>query len=71
MVGNVIIFPGKNTFFQAWYHILKKDKAVLEPRVLPAFVITCIWNYCNIRFDPIHVKVICANLPKDHYVQVP
>ena len=28
-------------------------------------------NHCNIRFDPIPVKVICANLLKDHYVQVP
>ena len=35
-------------------------KAVLEPRVSPAFAITYFCNHCNIRFDPIHFKVICA-----------
>ena len=47
------------------------NKAVLEPRVLPAFAFTYFCNHCNIRFDLIPVKVICANLLKDHYVQVP
>ena len=47
------------------------NKAVLEPRVSPAFAITYFCNHCTIRFDPIPVKVICENLPKDHYVQVP
>ena len=27
-------------------------KAVLEPRVSPAFAITHFCNHCNIRFDP-------------------
>ena len=47
------------------------NKVVLEPRVLPVFLITYFCNHCNIRFDPIPVKVICANLLQDHYVQVP
>ena len=38
------------------------NKAVLEPRVSPAFAITYFCKHCNIRFDPIPVKVICANL---------
>ena len=29
----------------------KKNKAVLEPRVLPAFAITYFCNHCNIRFE--------------------
>ena len=29
----------------------KVDKAVLEPRVSPAFVITYFCNHCNIRFE--------------------
>ena len=33
-----------------------KDKAVLQPRVSPAFAITYFCNYCNIRFDPISAK---------------
>ena len=28
-----------------------QNKAVLEPRVLPAFVITYFYNHCNIRFE--------------------
>ena len=35
----------------------QKNKAVLEPWVSPAFVITYLCNHCNIRFDPIPVKV--------------
>ena len=35
----------------------KKKKAVLEPKVSPAFAITYLCNHCNIRFDPIPVKV--------------
>ena len=41
-----------------------------QARVSPAFVTTYFCNHCNIRFDPIPVKVIRENLPKDHYVQV-
>ena len=37
--------------------ISRTNKAVLEPRVSPAFVITYLCNHCNIRFDPIPVKV--------------
>ena len=33
-------------------------------------MITYFCNHCNIRFDPIPVKVICENLPRDHDVQV-
>ena len=29
----------------------KKHKAVLEPRVSPAFAITYFCNHCNIRFE--------------------
>ena len=29
----------------------KKNKAVLEPRVSPAFAITYFCNHCNIRFE--------------------
>ena len=47
------------------------NKAVLEPQVSPVFEITYFCNHFNIRFDPIPVQVVCANLPKDHYVQVP
>ena len=43
-----------------------KDKAVLEPQISPAFAITYFCN--NRRIDPVRVKVIRANLPKDHYV---
>ena len=35
-----------------------------------ALAITYFYNYCNTRFDSIPVKVICANVPKDHYVKV-
>ena len=31
--------------------IMKHNKAVLEPRVSPAFTITYFCNHCNIRFD--------------------
>ena len=34
-----------------------KNKALLEPRVSPAFAITYLCNHCSIRFDPIPVKV--------------
>ena len=34
-----------------------QSKAVLEPRVSPAFAITYLCNHCNIRFDPLPVKV--------------
>ena len=40
------------------------NKAVLEPRVSPAFAITYFCIHCNIRFDPIPVKVICAIYPR-------
>ena len=33
------------------------NRAVLEPQVLPAFAITHFCNHCNIKFDPIPVKV--------------
>ena len=33
------------------------NKAVLKPQVSPAFAITYLSNHCNIRFDPIPVKV--------------
>ena len=36
---------------------LVMNKTVLEPRVSPAFAITYLCNHCNIRFDPIPVKV--------------
>ena len=42
----------------------KKNKAVFKPRVSPAFAITYFCNNCNIRFDPIPVKVICAIYPR-------
>ena len=35
----------------------KPNKAVLEPRVSPAFAITYLCNQCYTRFDPIPVKV--------------
>ena len=34
------------------YHAWSNNKAVLEPRVLPAFAFTYFCNHCNIRFDP-------------------
>ena len=39
-----------------------RTRAVLQPRVSPAFAITYLCNHCNIRFDPIPVKMKCANL---------
>ena len=51
------------------HYAVLDNKAVLEPWVLPAFAITYFCNHCNIIFDQ-PVKVICENLPKDHYVQV-
>ena len=41
------------------------DKAVLEPWVSPAFAITYLCNHCNIRFDPISVKVRKRSLTPD------
>ena len=35
----------------------KLNKVILEPRVSPAFPITCLCNHCNIRFDHTLVKV--------------
>ena len=60
MVGNGTIFPGKMHFFRPGT-ILKKDEAVLEPQVLPAFAITYFWNHCNIRFDPIPEGDMCKS----------
>ena len=34
-----------------WWHWKNPDKAVLEPRVSPAFAITYFCNHCNIRFE--------------------
>ena len=36
-----------------WTLLYYGNKAVLEPRVSPAFSITYFCNHCNIRFDPI------------------
>ena len=33
--------------------ISKSNKAVLEPRISPVFMITYFYNHCSIRFDPI------------------
>ena len=69
---NLILFTSMITNIRKNSFMTKEiNKAVLQPRVLPAFVILCFCNHCNIKFDPIPVKVIRANLPKDHYVQVP
>ena len=41
-------------------------KAVLKPRVSPAFAITYFCNHCNIRFDPIPAKIWTkGHLPLD------
>ena len=40
-----------------WKENTLNHKAVLEPRISPALVITYLCNHCNIRFDPIPVKV--------------
>ena len=34
------------------------NKAILEPRVSPAFAITSFCNHCNIRFDPMPAKTL-------------
>ena len=42
-------------FSKQWYlsflSLINIDKAVLEPRVSPAFAITYFCNHCNIRFE--------------------
>ena len=37
--------------FMNYFPSIIRDKAVLEPRVSPAFTITYICNHCNIRFE--------------------
>ena len=55
-------------------HLLAfKNKAFLEPRVSPAFTITYFCNFCNhcnIRLDPIPVKVDVQST-QGHHVQFP
>ena len=47
-----LLFP----WFRAGDLIFISYKAVLEPRVSPAFAITYFCNHCNITFDPIPAK---------------
>ena len=49
----------RNTPYPTQPHLY--NKAVLEPRVSPAFAITYFGNHCNIRFDSIPVKVMCES----------
>ena len=55
------IFLGIHThfLFKIWLPIW--NKAVLEPRVSPAFAITYFWNHYNIRFDPMHT-CLCVRI---------
>ena len=46
--GRRILSPGQIAVMRKWSI---DNKAVLEPRVSPAFAITYFCNHCNIRFE--------------------
>ena len=77
ITGDVTIFVFLYILYNRVSKTQRNNKAVLEPRVSPAFAITFLAilyqkvNDPKMTFDPTSVEVTCVTLPKDYCVQVP